>query len=377
MVLLSGLVSVGYADPPMPAHVEDASVPATSVDSKEDASDQPAVRSLTASEREEPCGDQLSDGIWIHRSINGRALAKGEYRSGVRHGIWTRYFAPGESAAFQTSDFHDFEPPFTLEAEFTAGKLEGLSTFRDAKGRMVATWELRNNVVHGEVVFYFANGAVRQGSTFRNGFLHGEQVAYDSENKIVERAEFAEGLRLIPHKELWASSQVSCTGAYVDARKRTIANFDWWHGVAELTAIDGEAKKLKHGKWTWYDEHGQMQLQGTYQEGTPVGVFTWWYENGQRQLAGTYANGQPDGEFVWWHPNGQKQLSVTYVAGKQSGSWMSWDTLGVVVEKSDRTVDPLAQFFAAGEPIVRPTAAANVPVYPKKKLIMAERLPKR
>ncbi len=303
---------------------------------------------------EEPNGQQLSDGVWVHRDSSGRALASGSYQGGQRQGLWVRHFMPGEGAMFLAESFLDFEPPFTSEAEFKQGKLCGKCQIYDAQRRVAAEWQLCNDVVDGEVVWYFASGVMRQQSTFRQGFLDGEQMRWNARGEVIDRSQQANGLQLTPYQETYRANVIRCTGWHVDTSKRFAADFNWWQGIADIVAFEGAPGQVKHGQWTWRYESGQEQLQGTYDEGRAKGTFIWWHENGQRQLAGEYLEGEPSGEFIWWHANGQKQRKVTYVEGRPSGDRICWDASGTVVEKSDLTIDPLEDVLSTG-------AVTNVP----------------
>ena len=356
-LLLPAAATSALGKPPLPTMIESAEAddirpePAAEAEPTPDAAPAPAPASTPAAtppvevipSGEEPRGDQLSEGVWIHRDADGRALCKGAYQAGQRQGLWIRYFAVGEGKVFATEPFQDFQPPFTAEAHFTDDRLNGKCSFYDAERKLAAEWELRDNVVQGVVCWYFPDGTPRQRSTFRDGFLHGEQTVWDAQGKIVEVSQHAGGLRLIPHEELLGPEVVGCTGAHVDTSRRVVATFDWWPGLADIAVIESEPAELKHGVWTWYYETGQEELQGAYQEGTPTGVFTWWYENGQRQQAGPYVNGLPHGEFTRWYANGQKQQTSVYSRGEKTGVYTRWDSAGMVLEKGTAATERIVE----------------------------------
>jgi antitoxin component YwqK of YwqJK toxin-antitoxin module len=324
----------------------------------ESADDGPANTPSRKVVDEEPQGLGLHDGVWIHRDPAGRALARGAYRQGQRQGLWVRYFEPGEGAMFATEEFREFEPPFTSEAEFKDGLLHGKWTVYDAERRIASQWEFCDNVAHGTASLFFPEGTLRQHSSFQHGRLDGEHTVWDAQHQVVEKLQYACGLRITSHEEFYVPRVTLCTGGHVDTRERIEASFNWWQGIAGTVSIRGQQREVKHGLWTWRYESGQELLEGTYEDGRPTGTFTWWFENGQCQLMGAYVDGQPSGEFVWWHPNGQKHMSVPYVGGRQSGPWMRWDAEGAVAQKGDVTIDPLTEFLAGGAPTTTPVQAA-------------------
>lgn len=354
--------SQAIATPPVPVLVESAAPETSRSSTLAEPSDPSVPRQEAAKPQssEEPQGQQLPDGVWSHGDGTGRALARGKYQDGRRQGLWVRYFEPGEGEMFAATFYRDFEPPFTSEAEFKDGVLEGAWTVYDSKKRIATRWEFHDNVAHGKSTWFFADGATRQESSIRQGRLDGDHTVWDEQHQIVESLQFADGLRLTPYQEFYSPKQVRCTGSYVDTAERKEVSFNWWQGVAGIVSIRGEAGQAKHGLWTWSYESGQKLLEGSYHEGHPTGSFTWWYENGQRQLAGSYVNGEPNGPFIWWHENGQKELSAPYVAGRQSGPWMLWDSEGAVLEKGAMEIDPLSEFLAGGKATTNPRQLPTV-----------------
>ena len=70
------------------------------------------------------------------------------------------------------------------------------------------------------------------------------------------------------------------------------------------------------GKWTWWYENGQLELEGNYVNGERDGKWTLWYENGQKCIETYFLNGVMGSTWSQWHENGQERLDKSI-----SGCW--------------------------------------------------------
>jgi YD repeat-containing protein len=309
--------------------------------------EQPAPAPTTASE--DWSSDQ-DDKIWSQGDSAGRTIARGAFRGGKRFGKWMRYFAPNEGETFAGPPYEEFKSPFTAEAYFVDGLLDGNWKFYDANRRLAGNWQFHAGLPHGVAMTYFADGSKREQLMCRHGQIEGECISWDADpNQPPVKQMYAKGRRLTPHVQTNDAGTQLVSGTYADTSDRLEILFDWWHGLARTELIPGEPGQVKHGAWIWRYDSGQKQLEGTYDEGRPVGKFTWWHPNGQQRLQGTYTEGKAEGRFTWWHPNGQKQLVATYIAGSQVGIWTRWDPQGRRLEETDAAADPLAAFMSNPE----------------------------
>ena len=83
----------------------------------------------------------------------------------------------------------------------------------------------------------------------------------------------------------------------------------------------------------WYDG-GVKQVEGAYNENTPVGRFQQWYSNGKLMQECWFLAGQLHGPFVQWYENGNKMEEVAYVDGKKHGLLTTWYPNGVKQSES-------------------------------------------
>jgi len=105
----------------------------------------------------------------------------------------------------------------------------------------------------------------------------------------------------------------------------------------------------KNGVYKRYYDNGQILSKVHYNDGKLDGKWTFWYENGQKQLEGNYkpyevlaedcraersspyifpAKDSKDGKWTEWYENGQKKLEQNYKCGRVIGKWTTWDENG-------------------------------------------------
>lgn len=320
---------------------------------------QPTLASRLVRREDPPQGDHLSDGIWTHGNGTGRPQARGLYKNGLREGLWTRFFWPEDGPMFTSEMFEEFRPPFTSEAPFKSGALDGKCTIYDAEHRRASEWEIRDNVPNGSARWFYPDGTLHCEAILRDGCLDGDLVVHGTDQEVVEKITFVNGFPQSMAEEFHAPGVIRCRGLQWDIAKRRAANFDWWRGLADIEPAADPKQEVRQGLWTWFYETGSRQLEGSYEQGLPTGKFTWWYDNGQRQLTVSYAGGKAEGSLIAWYPSGQRQLSAPYRDGKQCGAWTRWNPDGKLVEKSDSPIEPLEEFIAGRSGILIFAEAAS------------------
>lgn len=115
-----------------------------------------------------------------------------------------------------------------------------------------------------------------------------------------------------------------------------------------------DRKGLKQGKWVEFHENGQIRMQGSFENGVPVGEFLYYSEagllkaknifseNGEKTFCemygdkgnviakGMYINKLKDGEWIYINDNGVTILSETYKDGVLDGLYTLYYEDGVV-----------------------------------------------
>jgi antitoxin component YwqK of YwqJK toxin-antitoxin module len=122
-----------------------------------------------------------------------------------------------------------------------------------------------------------------------------------------ERSEIAlEGgkrVRVGPMKAYWENAAIRIEGGYDDEGK-------------------------KHGRWKYWDEHGQLQREGDYDHDLMAGEWIDFYPDGQKRSQGLRIFGLSEGPWTYWHPNGKTLAQGDYVANQREGAWQFFDEKG-------------------------------------------------
>ena len=79
----------------------------------------------------------------------------------------------------------------------------------------------------------------------------------------------------------------------------------------------------------------RIKREGNNKDGKRDGKWTFYDENGQIIEVETYKDGKLDGQFTGWYESGQKRIEGSYKDGKHTGIWTSWDSSGVETSASD------------------------------------------
>jgi hypothetical protein len=77
----------------------------------------------------------------------------------------------------------------------------------------------------------------------------------------------------------------------------------------------------RHGKWVFWYENGERQLEGEYMKGQKTGLWRKWATDGAMITEGNFSHGKMHGKWTDWHGNGQKALESHWVFGKRDGEW--------------------------------------------------------
>ena len=273
----------------------------------------------------------VNHGPWTMMDPEGRVLAQGEYQNGKRHGPWMRVIY--EFGAVDPQ----FRAPFTSQAQFEHGLLDGVWSVTDSQQRVVGSWEFEEGELSGTSTTWYPSGQQRREMKFQKGLPHGEAIAWRPNGQVWVKEYFRDGKQLIPVVTWHERDQKESEGWLLRTNFTIVANVDWWDGQLEITRNETEGEDVKIGQWNEWYANGNQKFSGAFEQGDPTGEHTFWHENGQRMLVGNYHDGLADGRWTQWHPTGMKQEEGMYLAGVKSGRWTSWEEGGQVVSVEDMT----------------------------------------
>ena len=315
-------------------------------------------REVTQNEQQ----DYILHGQWTMWDEQGNETASGRYLNNERDGKWTRVHSGKDAELFATAPYKDFTAPFTSEATFKDGELDGKWIIYDQDHRKISEWEYAQGLRHGASTLNYPAGGVMQEIVFHEGLIDGYLRQYDANAKLVVDETYQQGRKVALKVAYDNAGNKKSEGIYLHAQLVLDSVDDWWN--AKPAAYTTVGKDVKHGRWTAWYPNGQMRVEGTYEQDLAEGQFTWWYCNGQQAAIGNYRKGLEHGAWVWWHENGQKAVNGQYTDGEMSGDWSHWKEDGQLCEKSDfSTLDPQ---LVADQSEKTPEAVAPAVVQPEE-----------
>ena len=100
------------------------------------------------------------------------------------------------------------------------------------------------------------------------------------------------------------------------------------------------------GKQTYYYKNGKIETENLYEDHRPNGLFTSYYETGQKREEGNYIIGFEEGRWNVWHENGQMMTSGIFLKGEEVGEWNFFSAEGKLTKKiiysdTDRKIQEL------------------------------------
>ena len=269
---------------------------------------------------------------------NGEEIAHGMFQADLREGPWVRIFSGKESTLFTQAPYKNFQAPFTSEATFRGGMMEGAWIIKDSLDRKVSEVQLINGQRDGKLVFYNTSGDIAREIEFRGGVVDGTDRSYNGQGEIASEQRYIDGRRIVTKSDTYISTKKKTEGTFLHPRMTVVALDDFWNAkLATFGTEEGEA--VRHGAYNSWHVNGQLRTTGEYALGKPVGEFTWWHANGQVAIRGAFVDGLHHGNWQWWHPNGMRSAKGQYNHGIRVGQWMQWEEDGALADAKNHGGD--------------------------------------
>ncbi len=287
----------------------------------------------------------INHGLWTAYRPDGNKIGSGEYGFGKRQGVWSRWFAPGESPLLAGPAYEGHQGPYFSEGTYVDSELHGPWIFYDANKQKMSHWEFDQGQQHGVWTWWYPNGQKQREMFFDHATPIGDVTHWSPDGKVVEQFSYVAGRRKVWKEAAHYNGQKHWGGWYLEPEEVTKSVYDWWQGSASTEVVRVLGERQRHGEWTW------------------------WHPNGQTHTKGRYAFGQFEGPWIWWHPNGQKWVEGLYVQGEKAGAWITWDPVGTVINRQQfaavDVVEPAQPARPATPEVVSPaTPAPSAPAIP-------------
>ncbi|WP_460220525.1 hypothetical protein [Psychroserpens sp. MEBiC05023] len=111
------------------------------------------------------------------------------------------------------------------------------------------------------------------------------------------------------------------------------------------------------GKWTYYNENGQLKSQGVLDlEGQKIGEWTWYHPNGKKKETAIYEHGKLNGNNKQWFENGKLYYEANFSLDSLDNEYKSYRKSGALFQKkyyNNGSLDGVYEsYFPVGQEIV-------------------------
>ena len=67
--------------------------------------------------------------------------------------------------------------------------------------------------------------------------------------------------------------------------------------------------------WTYWNQRGEKESEGTFKAGKGSGLWIFWHPNGEKFSEGNLIGVKKDGIWTYWSKNGKKESEEVYEDG--------------------------------------------------------------
>ncbi len=279
----------------------------------------------------------VNHGSWKMFATGGEVVAEGQYDMGKRIGLWTRFVNRNESPVLNEHPYNRFKAPFTSQASFDNGVIDGEWLIEDADKRKVVQITFKDGERHGPSIAWLPTGKMYRQATYDEGVPVGDVLEVNNKSGEFERtASYVDGRKVVNKTTYYTGTRNKKTEAlYLAATTVKKSPDDFWN--LHFAAYTTQGKDLRHGSWKEWYSNGKPLQEGFYQNDKKSGTFIFWHENGQIAVTGEYKDDVPQGLWVWYHPNGLKSAIGKYQEGTYIGEWRWWSEDGRLTKRKSYT----------------------------------------
>ena len=289
-------------------------------------------------------GNFVPHGVFRMFDERGALVCEGANEQGQPVGVWKRYYTASQAPLFATAPYKDFQGPYTSQATFIDGQIDGKWTIVDAKSRKISEIEFVAGQRHGKAAWFYPNGTLLSQATYDRGRVHGDVMKWGPDASLLGKEAYTHGRKLAPKVEYYDAEHKRSEIFYLHA-PMVVKTPDNFH-AATLATFEQRGADEKFGAFRVWHANGQLARQGEFRYNLPVGKASWFYANGQKQMEGSYVDGKQEGTWTWWHQNGIKQIAGDYRDGVAVGKWQWWKEDGKIAQKSNLSTAKVANIPA-------------------------------
>lgn len=297
-------------------------------------------------------------GPWKWFDDEGYLKAEGNYKNGLRNGIFRTYDKGGNLLTIEKyiDDVlqEEAEEVARLEVKrdyYPTGKVKTEATFRKGVPEGVRReFDEQGNVIQS---FIYKNGIIiGQGIMDTDGFKEGFWEERYPDGSLKSKGHYKKGKRTGNWEFFYPDGKLEQKGNY-NEYGQTVDQWVWYYNSGELLREENYRNGLRDGLMTEFDQSGKLIVQGDFIddkeegfwritngdfieegdfiEGKRQGLWKHYYGDGTLAFEGHFIEDQPNDTHIMYHPNGKKAEEGNYLMGRKNGDWKKWDEDGTLL----------------------------------------------
>jgi len=245
----------------------------------------------------------LKSGISISFYNNGQKKEQSNWLDGEKHGSWNYWSQDGDLL---------FYCNYKKSKKYGTGRVKNLVTSNIYEG------EWLNDKKHGYGILLYPDGRVFKGE-WKNDEKNGYGIHIDNKG--------------VSENQKWVNGKL-IDNADDDLIEQKDGLKTYYHAPGNKSSQGNMLDNKKEGKWTYWNEFGQLEKEEHYKGGKLHGsLSTWWSGANFKEKLEYYEHGKKYGKFNTWHKNGKKSVEGFWVNDKPHGEWRSWYSNGQIQEE--------------------------------------------
>ncbi|MBI1266566.1 MAG: hypothetical protein GC193_03940 [Cryomorphaceae bacterium] len=239
---------------------------------------------------------------------DGRLKLVGSYNEGSKQGVFREY---NEEGVLSNGYLYEENLKIGEGVIDPEGKYQGPWKLFYPTGELRAEGSYVDGLREGPWKFYFTNGKVEQLGNYKTGNAHGGWKWFFQNGSVKREESFRKGKEDGEFFEYDEDGIIIHQGSYIDGLKTG----PWIYHVNDHKEVGEFLDGEKNGKWNFYVEDKEVIFTGEYLVGIPVGKHKYFYPNGRIKLEGKYEGGVRDGDWKYFNEDGTLAVAVKYNNG--------------------------------------------------------------
>lgn len=128
------------------------------------------------------------------------------------------------------------------------------------------------------------------------------------------------------------NGKLKSSGQYNSKTNEKDGLWEFYNDKGQLK-MEGQLKNGQYdGEWKTYNDKGQLFTVGTFENGKESGTWKTYYDNGKLKKIANFSDGKREGKFKLYHDNGKLKLIGMFENRKQIGEWKNYHENGQLKE---------------------------------------------